>query len=367
MEIVNKDQKLDSWEPFALASDDAWFWHSTDWMEYTQEYAGDLFVVDRSFFITENGKIMAICPLFVERSPFSEGAKQFTCSGSLTAPLALPAMTNGLSVAKRQEILVLYLETLKSLSVEEGVSYLTLRMPAIAKSNIEIDMPSANPLLRYGFTDLSYITRVIDLSPDETELWSDIRKGHRADIRRAEKSCQIKIWDQSNITPEKFNEYQQLHHKDNGRVTRTQRTFDLTRTWVERGNAILAEAEHDGRGIGFSLFVTYGNGAFYGSSCRDPEFMSIPASHLTQWSVMGWLKSHGYRWYEIGPQAFSPQLHDLATDKSASISSFKNGFGGRTIPSVTAEYFYSKELMEKVYRQRMDDLFSLISLEPAKV
>ena len=150
---------------------------------------------------------MAVCPLFVERSPFSEDAKQFTCSGSLTVPLALPAMTNGLSAAKRQEILVFYLETLKTISVEEGVSYVSLRMPAIAKSNIEIDMPSANPLLRYGFTDLSYITRVIDLSPDEAELWSDIRKGHRADIRRAEKSCQIKIWDQSNITPEKFNEY----------------------------------------------------------------------------------------------------------------------------------------------------------------
>ena len=105
MEILSKIQNLDAWDPFALESDDAWFWHSTDWMEYTQEYAGDLFVADKSFFITENGNVMAICPLFVEWSPFSEGAKQFTCSGSLAVPMALPAMDNGLSAGKRQDLL----------------------------------------------------------------------------------------------------------------------------------------------------------------------------------------------------------------------------------------------------------------------
>ena len=364
MEIVTRNQDPTSWDPFSIESDDAWFWHSTDWMDYAQEYAGDLFVADRSFFIMENGNVMAICPLFVEWSPFSEDAKQFTCSGSLAVPLALPAMANGLSDAKRREVLAFYLETLKSISVEEGVSYVSLRMSAIAKSNIEIDMPSANRLLRYGFTDLSYVTRVIDLSPTEATLWSDIRKGHRADIRRAEKTCQINVWDQTNITPEKFNEYQELHRKDMGRMTRSQRTFDLTFSWIEQGSAILAEANHQGHGIGFSLFVTHGNGALYGSSCRDPEFMSVPASHLIQWGIMRWLKQHGFRWYETGPQAFAPQLHDLATDKSVSISSFKNGFGGRTIPSITAEFFYSKTLMEKVYRERVDNLFALVSADP---
>jgi len=366
MEILSRNSRLEDWELLARESDDAWFWHSTDWMDYAREYAGDLFISDRSFIITENGKCMAICPLFVEWSPFSEGTKQFTCSGSLAVPMALPAMANGLSAGKRQDLLGFYLKTMEAIAVEEGVSYVSLRMPAIAKSNIEIDMPSANPLIRDGFTDLSYVTRVIDLRPDEAELWSGIRKGHRADIRRAEKSCQIKIWDQSNITPEKFSEYQELHHKDMGRVTRSQRTFDLTRSWVERGAAILAEAEHQGQGIAFSLFVTYGNGALYGSSCRDPESITVPASHLIQWSAMRWLKNHGYRWYEIGPQAFAPQLHDPVTDKSASISSFKSGFGGRTIPSVTAEFFYSKEIMEKVYRKRMDDLFTTISATPSK-
>jgi len=366
LERLPFDAQAKTWDQFAGASYDAWFWHTSDWMDYTQEYSGEQFIANRSFYIVENGKELAICPLFVEWSQLSDGAKQFSCAGSLNVPIAFPAMVNGLPRAKRDDVIGYYVQVLESIAHEEGVGHVSVRVPTIARSYIEHGRPFANPLLAHGFTDLAHVTRVIDLEQPESALWSDIRKGHRSDIRKAEKFCQIRVWDRSNITLKKFREYQELHRKDMGRVTRSQRTFDLMLSWIRCGNAILTEAEHEGIGIGFSLFNTFGHGAFYGSTCKDPEYMSVPVSHLIQWSTICWLKTHGYRWYETGPQTFGPQFHHPATDKSASISSFNRGFGGQNIPSVTAEYFYSKELMEKVYRKRMDNLFALISAAPAK-
>ena len=55
MKDVMFDQKRrDEWNHFAERSGDAWFWHTSDWMDYTEELSKEVFLSNLSFYIVEN-------------------------------------------------------------------------------------------------------------------------------------------------------------------------------------------------------------------------------------------------------------------------------------------------------------------------
>jgi len=345
------------WDQFARHSHDAWFWHTSGWMDYTKEFAGDKFVKNSSFFIFDNSKILAICPAIIEKNG---GSSEHHFSYS-SGPIPFPALHNQLAKSERMKVLKLYVEKLNSISENENVSYIGVKVPSLSLKYLTHSRQYSNPILRFGFVDLPYHTQVISLDQTVDQLWSDIRKGHKADIRRGENKCKINIWGQNSITSEKFMEYQLLHQKDAGRVTRSQKTFDLMFSWIKNGNSILVEAEYDGRGISYALLILFQQGAYYGSSCKDPDYFDIPASHLVQWNSICWLKENNFKWYDIGIQQFAPQWFDLATPKDISISFFKRGFGGSTIPLSTVERFYSTTYYMKTYQDRMQKFAALHS------
>ncbi|MCH7878174.1 MAG: hypothetical protein IH914_02530, partial [candidate division Zixibacteria bacterium] len=82
MERVQLRDIEQEWDEFAEKSDDAWFWHTTHWMEYSQEHAGEKFVANRSFAIVENNEVLAICPLVIERGGPDEDMFKYSLSGS---------------------------------------------------------------------------------------------------------------------------------------------------------------------------------------------------------------------------------------------------------------------------------------------
>jgi len=350
LEIVLLDSAAyKDWDDFANRSDDAWFWHTTHWMAYAQEYVRDRFLTNRSFLLVEDSKLLAICPVFVERSISPAGAIQYSLAG---APLPFPAMRNDLRNDKRERVLAKYIKGLDVLARDERIGYVWVRIPSVSKSSMVQQEAWTNPLLKYGFIDLPYQTQVIDLRKDKEALWGEIRKGHKSDIKRGEQACRVTVWDNRTVTPEKFDEYRVLHQKDAGRVTRSKRTFDLMLSWVREGHAILVEASNDTTAVGFSLVIIFESGAYYGSSCRDPDYPELPVGHLIQWATICWLRDHGFTWYDIGIQQFGPQWFDQAGPKDFSISKFKRGFGGRTIPLVTGERFYSKSFLEQTMKAR---------------
>ena len=355
--LANKEE----WDRLAGQSGDAWFWHTTHWMDYVKEYSGERYIGNPSFYIVENRETLAICPLSVEAGSHDETVKQFSFMG---LPVPFPAMRNGLSYEKRQMVLKLYTETLTSLAQEEDVEYVSVRVPSVTRSYLNYGIPIANPLLRYGYIDLAFLTQVIDLGKSVKELWAEVRKGHKSDVKGAGESCRVNVWDQENITSDKFQQYQLLHKKDAGRATRSQKSFDLMLSWVRNGHAVLVEAEHGGHPAGFSLVILFGTGAYYGSSCKDPDNPDIPCSHLIQWSAIQWLKEHGYERYDIGLQQFYPQWFEKASPKDISIASFKRGFGGRTIPLMTAEFFYSRSLLKSTFEKRLCGYLSALSEVP---
>jgi hypothetical protein len=328
------------WNSFARESNDAWFWHTTQWLAFAAEVGAAHHLQDLSFGIVQDNAVVAICPLMLEDR---DGYRRFTYLGE---SVPFPAFHNGVSAPARSQLSAFYVEELDRLAAEHHVAYTRIAVPALAPLRYEPVEPSINPLVRFGFFDLPWMTQVIDLALPEGRLWQGLRKGHRCDVKRAAKEVTVSFWDEATVLPTKFQQYQELHAKDAGRVTRSQRSFDMMRSWIDCGHAVLVEAALNGQPVAFALILLFREGAYYGSGCKDPDHAALPASHLIQWESLLWLKRHGYRRYDIGVQHFTAQWHYVPSEKALGIAAFKRGFGGRTVPVLTAERFYAASVFE---------------------
>lgn len=349
MEIVPLTPALaESWNAAAHASDDAWFWHTTHWMEWAEDLAAGQIVANRSFLVTEGRDVLAICPALVE-----DGRDGRRLGYGPAGPLPMAAVRNDIGRAQAR-VLDLYALTLAAIGAEEKAAHASVRVPSLSPAYLGAALPYANPLLRFGYLDLPFLTQIIDLSAPLDALWSAVRKGHKAAVRAAERTCTAHVWTGEALARETFDAYQQLHAKDAGRVTRDQRTFDRMERWIRDGHAALVEARRGETPVAFAYLILHKDGAFYGSACKDPDHPELTVSHLIQWTAIQWLKARGVRFYDVGLQQFGPQWFDVPSAKAVSISQFKRGFGGQTVPLVTAEMFFSTDALRETLTRRLD-------------
>ncbi len=338
------------WNSFCLKSDDAWFWHTTHWLEYALEYKPGLQSRSECFLCLKQGHIVAICPLITENHPASDSVRREFSYAADAVPA--PAFAPGLSAKSRKAVADAVFAHIDQLAANLDVARASFRISPLAPSFWSRSFPHANPLLKFGFNDISQATQILDLAQDEQCLLRDMRKGHRADIARASRLLRATVFDQTNITKDSFNRYRLLHQKAAGRVTRPLQTFELMYQWICSGHAILCAAALEGNEVGFALVCIYKDGAYYSSSCEDPDCQHLPIGHLMQWKAMQWLKANGTRRYEIGIQQFASQVHSPATEKNLRIAFFKRGFGGETVADWRGEKFYNRQHCLQILQER---------------
>jgi len=353
------DNYRQAWNDFCLRNSEAWFWHTTHWLDYTLAYRPECAPTSRSFLVTAGGIVAAVCPLVLETSQESgEVIRQFSYGGDA---VPAPAFADGLAENTQRQLADTVHRQIDDLAAADRVHRISLRSSPPAPSYWRCTHPEPNPLLRDGYADVSLQTQVIDLSASEEQLLRDMRKGHRADIKRAEKQMTASVLDGSNITAGAFDRYRLLHGKAAGRTTRPLKTFELMHDWIQQGFAMLSCASLDGKDIGFALISVYKDGAYYSSGCVDPEFNHLPVGHLLQWRAIQWLKTHNIRRYEIGIQLLSSQPHSIVSEKEWNISFFKRGFGGSTVPSWRAEKFYDEAFCRRVLQRRAEEYSITVS------
>lgn len=348
--VAFEDIGAEPWDAFLATSPDAWFWHTRHYSDFFLELHKGKDVSDLSFALLEDSRVLAACPLYLD------SAHEVAQLGYGEEFVPFPALADCLSATDRERVLEYYFAELKNISKKYSASRARVRVSPLSKNHIGCALRPISPLLRHGFLDLTESTQVLDLREDAALLWTNVRKGHRSDIRRAEKSCQSVVWTKESITPHVFSRYQSLHHKDAGRVTRSQHSFDIMLCWIRAGYAVLAEATREGESIAFALIILFGKGAFYGSGCKDPDTTGLNASHMLQWKSILWLKAFGADYYETGAQYFGAQWFHVASEKEMGIAKYKRGFGGVTIPVYSGEIFYQVAALEKTLATRFDRL-----------
>jgi hypothetical protein len=353
MEVVNLTPEFyPLWNAACFEMDEAWFWHTTEWLEYTLQYRPSLDPQSSSFMVTSENRVLAICPLILETQTAPEGRVRELSYGGGPGPA--PALANGLSERVRKAVFTAVCDEMDTRAESTAVARVNFRASAAARAFWRGGLPQPHPLVRFNFLSIPLATRVIDLSQSEGDLLNHMRKGHRCAVKRSQQSLQSEVYDATNITPEIFDQYRRLHHLAAGCVTRPLATFEMMQGWIQSDMAILALTRRDGETVGCALISVYKDGAYYSSGCEDPEYGNLPVGHALQWAAMRWMKAHDILHYEIGIQPHGMQLHSLLSEKELNISLFKRGFGGTTVSFWVGEKFYSREFYQEVMRDRVE-------------
>lgn len=340
------------WDQFCQESDDAWFLHTTDFLELTLEQRPDLNCESKSFMIMQNQEVLGIFPLVMETVDYSGcRIKEFSYGGfhCLT-----PALSNELSPTKRNRLLKDGFRHVDDLAHKSDIAKVSFRFSPLAPAFLESGHHANNYLLRYGFSDTSLTTQLLDLSPSLDTIFRGMAEGHRRNIRRGEQSLECVAYAQGSVTKKDFDHYVEIHDKAAGRRTRPLSSFELQYRWIEEGKGVLFGARLDEHFVGFLYLDIYKNGAYFGSSCNDPEQSSISISHVLHWQAIQWLRERGYKCYELGWQQYGAQHHDFPSKKDTDISLFKRGFGGQPVPLYSGEKYYSAEYYRLIAADRIE-------------
>jgi len=186
----------EEWDKFCLESDEAWFWHTTDWLEYTLHLRPELKSQSKSFLIKENNIPVAICPLIL--NTVSEGEEEYNAFSFDRSNGPVPALRNGLVPRQRERILKLVFGHIDDLAVEYGVKICLLKFSPLASASHQQNQ--YNYLMKFGFLNTSLNTQVLELTDDSNQIYKNIRKGHKYDIHRGEETFEVNIYDKNSIT-----------------------------------------------------------------------------------------------------------------------------------------------------------------------
>jgi len=341
MEIVEltKD-KYQDWDNFCLESDDAWFWHTSDWLEYELEYNPKNNSESKSFMVFNDNKMIAICPLLLQNY---KSGKEFTYSDENGM---VPALANSLNKKERDGVTNFVFNEIDRLAEENNVKRSLFTFSPLIKSFIQTGGQKINYLEKFGYIDTSFDTQIIDLKEP-----IELSYHHSRNIKKS-LNLEVIILNKNNITREIFNQYINLHYKAAGRKTRPEITFDLMYEYIQKDNAFLVGAKKENVFIGFAYFNIFKDNVYYSSGCNDPD-IKIPISHFIQWNAIGAMKSMNYKFYEIGWQNSFNTLSNFPTEKNINISKFKHGFGGFTMSLFRGEKYYDKNYFLEIYRERI--------------
>lgn len=352
MEIVPLTPDLRAaWDEFCLASPDAWFWHTTAWLDYHLAYRPEMAQRSVSFLCKEGPRILAAVPLLagVERVDGRE-RRVFGYSG---IPNPSPALAADLTPIHRAKLLETIFGLIEGLAKELGIAYARFQVPPLSPGFLKSVPPHHNHLMRHGYLDCSVAVQVVDLRVDDASLRACLRRDHERNIEKARETLRVRVHSGAELTDAKFDEYRLMHARAAGRVTRPLETFRMMRDWIRSGDGFIAEAvQEDGRAVGFETFHGYKKAVYSMSACNEPGLDRLPIRHLLQWESILWMRERGYEWYEVGDQQFGTLPYDFPTPKQLDISLFKSGFGGAAVPSVRAERFYTKAAWEEEHARR---------------
>ena len=222
--------------------------------------------------------------------------------------------------------------------------------------------PTAEPLRaslrRFGFktsdrTLQPHSSIRLDLSPTEDQLMAGFSKGHRADIRRAERDgVEIRVG-----APEDADVLHQMLV-----ATNTRKNFGFHSAGYYRrllrdfgDNARIQVAQLDGRPIGASLIMAFGSHGIYLAAGSNAAGLEHRAAHLLQWHAIGWAKERGAQTWDLWGIADARGRHELAAaanstsaadlakldaeakrDPLDGVYRFKKGWGGHVVRTVPA-------------------------------
>ena len=331
------------WDEFCLQQEEAWFWHTSLWLEFCLESRFGVKTENLSYLLMDDKlqSILAIVPLILE---IKGQSREFTFNGG---PMPAPVIK---AVGKQQkEIEKFIFNEYKEKAVEKAVQRIAIRQGNIFQTKRKFTDPQ---LIKQGYIDISVYTSVLDLTQSDQQLLAGMTKGHRSAIKKAIRlETKVKFYDKYTITDEKWTEFKNAYFAAAGKQTRPNITFERFFQLIGAGIGYLFESSCQNQSTGFVYVIVCKSYAYYALSCRTLND-TAEGSQVTQWEIIKLLKENKVGYYELGEQYFTPTFFYPVDPKMIAISQHKRGFGGLLLSQNTGEYFFSQQYLTTVWGER---------------
>ena len=301
------------------------FNYTAEKISFDHEYSKSI-TSNESFIAMENKRPVAACEIFIERFG---GKFQISWNGSYCLA---PYFDNTLEYKALERISKKIMAYIEEIAELHHCQKIMLRLDPLGNPEQKSTFYNYNFLLKYGYMDETGLTQIIDLRQDRNKLYSDVRKGHKSDIKSGG-IYHIDIYDKNNIKFEMIDLYKKIYAEDAGKITRNLELYQYYFDFIKNGLGLVAFGNIDGKAVGVAIVTLYKNTAYYSSYGElEEELGNIPIGHRLQWEIMNYLKDSGVEFYEIGVQYYGKTHYSIPNDKLIQISNFKRGFGGYTVP-----------------------------------
>lgn len=303
------------WDAVVKGSPDGWIFSLYGWQEMILAVTQWGFE-DFSFGLRENGKLLAVVPLQYNSRNGRMSSSAWGGSG--------PVLDGSLTGKKRQRILQIALDQCVAFGRERNATHFDFSVSPVTRSTIASAW-GVNPFVFCGLEDLSVLSQVIDLAPDEDALWAGLSADARRQVRMArEQGYKVERakWDEC------VDHYYRLHcetYRRTGVVPHPRDYFaGIAAYTAPAGHSVLWRVRSsEGETIAYHSAAWFGVGGYYHTGCSAIKASEYGASYLLFWEAMLGAKNAGIRWYDCG--AIFPSSEDA---KQQGLTTFKTKFGG---------------------------------------
>jgi serine/alanine adding enzyme len=195
----------------------------------------------------------------------------------------------------------------------------------------------------------------LDLTPTPEELFASFSKGHRADIKRAQRDgVAVRIAE----SDEDVDWLRRMLTATTERKTFEYHSAGYYRAlWRAFGDSVrVLLAEHDGEVVAASMNLAFGRNGLYLFAGSNLAGLNARAGHLLQWHAIQWARERGARTWDLwgiadarghmevlrqrGVPEAAPEMQRLEReakrDPKDGLLRFKKGWGGYVVRSVPA-------------------------------
>ncbi|WP_026380425.1 GNAT family N-acetyltransferase [Afifella pfennigii] len=303
------------WDALVNASPDGWVFALSGWQDLilAVEPWG---LEDLSFATLENGRLVAVMPLQIQRASGRAGSSGWGWAG--------PIIAVSVEASHRKRLWSRALRHAEKVGADAGANVLEVGLSPLTETSQDVPW-QVNPFIEAGFEDLSTVTRMIDLSVGQEALWSGLSANARQMVRKAETAgYTVERCDWGAYADRYFEAHRETYHRT-GVSPHPKAYFDgIANHIAPEGYAVLLVGfSPSGEPIAFHNDATIANGRLYHTGCSFNGHLDSGINYLLMWRAITGALESGCRWYEVGD--VFPWVQD---GKQRGLTVFKSKFGG---------------------------------------
>lgn len=278
---------------------------SIDNIEYQKNYRTDIISSENISFAIKNTDLKFLY-VFVAYKHITNSGMEFSNYG-----LPIISLENEISPPLKKIIIT---EIINRIEFDSNIIY--------SQFNIEnLNIFSELLFVKYKRPDF-YFESKVNLLLDYNVIRQSFRKSYKSLISKFSKKIELKVYNSENINLNIYKEFKNLHFNEAGRITRSEKTWEIHFDMIKNSLAVLICAELNDELIGAALFIHSPYSAYYGVSASNKDLKkTLPITHLLIDKAIHYYKDLGLLNLILG--TFEPDSKD---EKLRGISGFKSAF-----------------------------------------